>query len=355
MQLAKEMASRFGHSRDEYIFLASNQPPELTPSEVGIDLRVADFEWKDPYTPDAIREPLASHYGVEPEQVMSIVGGSSFANFLACSLILSEGREVIVETPVYDALPGVAEAFECTVKFLPRRPEDGYDVVPDGLERLASPDTALVMLTNPHNPAGTELSEERTEELGRWSEDTGIPILMDEVYLDHVPGRMAAAAYGEGLIHTGSITKVYGFGSWRLGWLIASAEFVRKCERFYDLMGVSVPPFLNWLGERLLPRLDAMREEVRGLYDDRRDLVDRTLRKLGLFWVRPEHCPFGFVRLPEGTDDTEFCGRLLEERKVLLVPGAFFRQPGWVRIGWTVPLDQLRKGLLALSDEISGA
>jgi aspartate/methionine/tyrosine aminotransferase len=178
---------------------------------------------------------------------------------------------------------------------------------------------------------------------------------MDEVYLDHVPGRKAAAAYGDGLIHTGSITKVYGFGSWRLGWLIANPEFVRKCERFYDLMGVSVPPFLNWLGERLLPRLDAMREEVRGLYDERRDLVDRTLRKLDLYWVCPEHCPFGFVRLPDGTDDMEFCKRLMEERKVLLAPGSFFRQPGWVRIGWTVPLDQVRKGLLALSEAVRRA
>lgn len=350
MQFAKEMASRYGKSRDEYIFLASNQPPERHPSEIGIDLGDADFEWKDPYTPESLREPLARHYGVLPEQVMTIVGGSSFANFLVCSLILSEGGEVIVETPVYDALTGVAEVFGCVVRFLERNPEDRYDVRPESLDRLAGPETSLVMLTNPHNPTGVELGEDRTIELGEWSCRTGIPILLDEVYLDHVPGRKAAAAYGSTLIHTGSITKVYGFGSWRFGWLIADADLVYSCERFYDLMGVSVPPFLNWLGGKLLPRLDEMRGEIRGLYDERRDLVDRTLKELQLFWVKPEYCPFGFVRLPEGTDDMEFCTRLLETHKVLLAPGSFFAKPGWVRLGWTVTMDQLEKGLLAFSD-----
>ncbi|MBN1433276.1 pyridoxal phosphate-dependent aminotransferase [Candidatus Fermentibacterales bacterium] len=353
MQLAKQLAHSYGHLRQDYVFMASNQPAEPSPEELGIELEKADLTWKDPYTPPEVREALSSHYGVRPDQVMSVVGGSSFGNFLYCSLVLGEGGHVVVETPVYDALPGVAEAMGCSIDLLERRADAGFDIDIDRLDALARNDTALVMLTNPHNPSGVELSEERTIELGEWSARRGIPVLLDEVYLDHVPDRKAAAAYGTGLVHTGSLTKVYGIGTWRFGWIIADEKTVMRCERFYDLMGVSMPTIVDWLARGVLRELPAMRRRIYRSYDERKAMVADSVTRMGLSWVEPRYCPFGLLRLPEGVDDVEYCRMLRDDHHVLLAPGSFFRAPGSVRVGWTVTPEQLRTGLDAIESTLS--
>ena len=51
---------------------------------------------------------------------MAVPGGSSCANFLLAALLLRPGDKVIVETPVCDALPGVAELYDCAVDYVTR-------------------------------------------------------------------------------------------------------------------------------------------------------------------------------------------------------------------------------------------
>jgi aspartate/methionine/tyrosine aminotransferase len=349
MQFAKKLEHRLAGAPGPIVNMAGNQPAAPSLQELAIDLGTADLRWKAPYTPPDIKSKLAEHYGVSPDMVMAVPGGSSFANFLLAALVLRPGDEVIVETPVYDALPGVAELYGCVVRYVTRAWESNYDVEMDALRSLVTFGTRLILLTNPHNPSGIELSDDRMRDLADFSAETGIPILVDEVYLDHVPDRPAAAAYGPGLIHTGSITKVYGLGTWRFGWLIAESDIVRRAERVYDLMGVSQPTVVTWFAQQLLPRLGAMRAKIRKLYDNRNAMVDRFVRENSLFWVRPRYCPFGFIRLPEGMEGGALASRLLEDRGLAVAPGHFFYSPGWLRLGWTEPEETVARGLEILA------
>lgn len=333
-----------------YISLSANQPPEPSLTDLGIDLTQADFSWPSPYTPATIKNALAQHYGVQPSQVMTVVGGSSFANFLAASFLVNPGDEVIVEDPVYDALTGVAEILGAKVVFYPRHHETQYDIDPAGLARLITSRTKLIFLTHPHNPSGTALPEQRLRDLGVLSEETGVPVLIDEVYLDHVPQRKAAPFYGSRLIHTGSLTKVYGIASWRFGWIIADPDFVRRCEYFHDLLCVSPPPPINWLAAQLLPNLGRLRTDVWGAYRRGAEQVDAFVEDCGLWWVKPAHCPFGFIRLPAGMDDRRLSHWLRTEHKVLVAAGHFFNRSGWIRVGWFPSEDQVARGLAALRE-----
>ncbi len=332
-----------------YIRLCANQPPAPTLDELGINPLEVDFNLTTPYTSETVKRTLAAHYCVDPDAVMAVPGGSSFANFLAAALFIQPGTEVIVETPVYDALPGCAELLGATVRFLSRDPHHKYGINLDELSRLKTGRTSLVMLTNPHNPSGIALDSETLKNLADFSHRHRTPVLVDEVYLDHVPHSKPASAYGEGLIHTSSVTKVYGIASWRFGWLIATNEIREQCERLYDLMGVLSPGPVNGLAEKLLPRLSQLRSSIQGKYIEGAEMVDRFVKKHSLWWRKPEHCPFGFIKLPDGVDDRALFNELKEKHKVIVACGSSFRSPGWIRINWILPREALEKGLAAIA------
>jgi aspartate/methionine/tyrosine aminotransferase len=52
------------------------------------------------------------------------------------------------------------------------------------------------------------------------------------------------------------------------------------------------------------------------------------------------------VEVPDGFDGGEaFCRRLVAEESVVLAPGEAFDRPGWFRIGYGLPREELAEGL----------
>jgi len=54
----------------------------------------------------------------------------------------------------------------------------------------------------------------------------------------------------------------------------------------------------------------------------------------------------GFVTVPDGFDGgREFCRTVVEEASVVLAPGGLFGFPGYFRIGFGLPTEELTEGL----------
>ena len=70
----------------------------------------------------------------------------------------------------------------------------------------------------------------------------GVPVLVDEVYRDFLgpDAGPVAARYGEDMITTGSLTKVYGLGGLRLGWILARPLWIERMRRAAENPRVSM-------------------------------------------------------------------------------------------------------------------
>ena len=78
-------------------------------------------------------------------------------------------------------------------------------------------------------------------------------------------------------------------------------------------------------------------------YKTNRDLLYNSLTEYGYECVKPDGAFYLFVKIL-GNDEEEFCRRA-SDRGLLLVPGAGFASPGYVRIAYCVSTDTIRRSL----------
>jgi aspartate/methionine/tyrosine aminotransferase len=291
-------------------------------------------------------DAIARRYGVAREMVAT-APGTSGANFLVFVALVRPGDDVLVERPGYDPLMGAAAALGARVTRFDRRFEDGYRLDPDAVRRALTPRTRLVVVTNLHNPSGVLAADEDLDEIGRIAARVGALVLVDEVYLDSVPGpRPPAGARSPVFVTTNSLTKSYGLSGLRCGWVIASADVAERVRRARDIVDGSGAFPAEHLSVLAFEHLDRLAARARGILDPNRRLALEFLASRPEFdVVAPAGGTVVFPRLRGADDATAFVDRLVRDFDTGLVPGSFFQSPAHVRIAFGGRREVLEEGL----------
>ncbi|PSQ41512.1 aminotransferase [Halobacteriales archaeon QS_9_68_42] len=268
--------------------------------------------------------------------------GTQEANFLAF-LAAVESHAVVV-TPTYGSLTAVPRAVgEVTEVPL----ADGWRLDPEAVTEALRPDTDLVVVNNPNNPTGRYHDEERMRAVYEACADNDTYLLCDEVYrlLADEP-QPPVAGLGRYGISTAGVSKSFGLAGLRFGWLCAPEPVAEVAERWKDYTTISPPKFGQHVARQALDRREELLAENRALAADHRAVVAEFLAEHGLRWSDPDCGVNAFVEVPDGFDGGEaFCRQVVEEESVVLAPGEAFDRPGWFRIGYGLPREELEAGL----------
>jgi aspartate/methionine/tyrosine aminotransferase len=298
-------------------------------------------------------ERIGARYGVSPESVV-MAHGTTGANFVLFAAILSPGDHVVIEHPAYDPLAGAARFLGADVGFFERRPEERYRVDVDRVARALTARTNLVIVTNLYNPVGVRLSSEELSDLAALAEEREIHILVDEVYLEWFidSGVPAAATLSPWFISTSSLTKAYGLGALRSGWVLAQPELAARIRDVMTLFDNNMPHPVERLTAQAFDKLSELVDPWRARVANARALVGAWVASdTRLSWVEPSGGTVGFVRI-EGRDVDQLVEQLRTKSDTLVVPGSFFGAPEYVRIGLGLDPDRLREGLSRISDAL---
>src|SRR5215213_10839008 len=103
-------------------------------------------------------QSIATRYRVAPEEVVT-TAGTTFAYHLAMAALIKPGDEILFEYPTYEPMLTLARYLGADVKRFSRRFEDQFQVLPEDLERLVTPKTRLIIITNLHNPSGVLIGD----------------------------------------------------------------------------------------------------------------------------------------------------------------------------------------------------
>ncbi len=325
-------------------------------SLLGEDLSLAQLLGTDPgaYATPLLSAAVASTYGVEESQVV-LTGGTSEANFLVLASLLEPGEGVMVETPAYEPLVRVVEALGGHVLPLYRRPESGFSIDFNSLEKGLRAGARAVLVTHLHNPSGVPLAEAELHRMVEMARTHGATVVVDEVYREFIPGETypVAATLGESVVTTGSLTKVYGLGMLRMGWILAPAPLARRCHEVRDHLEVVLPSPTVALSLRAFSSLDRLRQRSLGVAATGRSVMEEFVAGHPQWeFSHPAGGLCGVLRLPRGLDDHAVSQRMRKEHGVAVVPGSFFGLPGWLRVGWGEEEGRLRKGLETLEGVI---
>lgn len=102
----------------------------------------------------------------------------------------SPGDEIIIQPPVYPPFFGAVNDHGRKLVFNPLvDTEQGFRIDFEGLRKVITPKTRMLILSNPHNPVGRVWTLEELTELAEICHDRRIVILSDEIHSDLVlPG-----------------------------------------------------------------------------------------------------------------------------------------------------------------------
>lgn len=338
---------QWAKSRERFAYAIGRSSIRPCPPEL-LALRPEDIAINGPNAHgwDPLREELAARYGVAVDQIVLAVG-TSMANHLACAALLSPGDEVLVEQPAYEPLWRLPEYLGARVKRFRRSDTPSFDLDLDRVRAALSPQTRMLILSDPHNPSGRRAPAEVLDGLAALAEERDLHVLIDEVYLEFayspVKDRIAARRSPR-MVSTCSLTKAYGLDGLRAGWIVAEAELASRIRALNDLFGIIMPHPSERMARRALQRIDLLRADVDGLLQrNRRHVLDFVASREELQWCPPDVGPVGFVRL---RGDVDALVDLLErEYDSTLPPGRFFDTPDHFRIGFGMLTEPLIAGL----------
>lgn len=307
----------------------------------------------------ALEERLARLFGVPSERVIVTPGAS--AAMLIVALACFRGGRVVAESPSYEPLRALPELVGAELALVRRRLDWGWRLDPDEAARVlaAGRRPAHLFVTNPHNPSGELAGAEDVRAWAAAAERAGGLLVSCEVYGEYLPNarRVHAFDLAPNAISIGSLTKAYGLGGLRIGWLVLGEGLAGERARLVDMAYLSyVDPPTPSLRAALvaLEHLPRLLQPLRRIEHESRPPWEDWLRTaMGVSATVPE---FGIIAFPriEGVEDTRALARYLQlEHQVDTVPGEFFGAPGYLRVACGVPEATLREGLARLSRGIA--
>ncbi len=215
----------------------------------------------------------------------------------------------------------------------------------------------MIVLTNLHNPSSVLAPESALRAVGDLARSVSAHVLVDEVYLDAVYTDTPKSSFhlGPEFIVTTSLTKVYGLGGLRCGWILAQPDLARSMWRLKDLFAPTPVHPAELLSVIALENLDRIRERGRKIVEADRAMLAEFLAEQTL--LSAPHTDFGttaVLRLANGDVET-FLEKLRIEQETLAVPGRFFDLPNHFRIGMGVNSEMFREGLRRIGQDFKNS
>jgi aspartate/methionine/tyrosine aminotransferase len=295
----------------------------------------------------ALREAVAGLYpDCGPENVL-LTTGSAEANFLSVLATAENAAPFVAVLPNYMQVWGLARSWAKGVP-LPLREDQGWQLDPEEVKSVVAPDTTAIALSHPNNPTGIPLSEGSRRTLLDAAEDTGAWILSDEVYRGvEREGAETPTFWREGdrVVVTSGLSKAYGLPGLRLGWACGPSELIERLWALHDYTTIAVNKLADLLGRRVLgPWRKKLLHRARSILRENFPVLESFVEETGMSWVPTRAGAIAFLRYPRATPSLALAKRA-REAGVLVVPGAHFREEGYLRLGYGMEKAVLKEGL----------
>jgi len=298
-----------------------------------------------PHVRERLAEEVSKEQGVDvPADCLIITCGAAGALNSVFRAVLEPGDEVLTPAPFFVEYGFYAENHSATLKPVPSKPMT-FELDIAGIDAAINDKTRVVLINSPNNPTGVVYSREELEGLAAILEkhnekrDRPIFILSDEPYrflsFDgvEVPSLLDIYKY---TIVCSSFSKNLSLAGGRVGYALINPAIDGK-ETLIGavVMANRILGFVNApaLAQKLLGKALGTTVDV-GIYDARRKAMAEVLDNAGFKYSMPKGAFYFFPEAPGG-DDVKFCA-VLQEEKILAVPGTGFGCPGYFRLAFCV-------------------
>lgn len=321
-----------------------------------------------------LREAIATRYqrtagvAVDPARVV-ITPGTKLAVHVLLQTVLQAGDEVLIPTPNWFGFHQLmARAVGATLKLLPLDPADAYALHPAAIVAALTPQTKLLILTNPSNPTGRVYTLPELEAVLKAVQAArpDIWILSDEIYDGITFGQQGTPAPtvlalpdpgGRHVVING-FSKSVAMAGWRVGYLVTPPALAPVVTKYLLDIVSSVSPLNQLAVAAATDAFEAITHKLLATLIPARDLILCELERLGIAALPTQGAYYAFADLrpwqPQGYTDpaaasAALIDRLRDSHELLLIDGATCGAPGFARITFATTETELREGLSRLA------
>ncbi len=303
----------------------------------------------------AVSDHLKHRYQVDyfAQSEIVITVGVSEALYLVFTAILNPEDEVIIPTPCFVSYqPEVILAGGVPVE-VPTCAKDGFVPRIEQIEAAITPKTKAIFIGSPSNPTGAVYDRKFLMQLADLAEKHDLIVVSDEIYDRLVYGTEhvcfpSLPNMQKRTILLGGFSKAYAMTGWRIGYIAGPEMFINGIVRVHQYSIMSAPTISQYAALAALMVGEPYVQEMLKEYDRRRHLIVAGLNLIGLKTVEPKGAFYAFPDVRStGLNDEEFCGRLLKEEHVAVVPGNSFgfAGVGYARVSYATSYERLEQAL----------
>lgn len=320
----------------------------------------------------AISEKLKRENGIDykPNEII-VSSGAKHSIFNAIQSIVDEGDEVIIPAPYYVSYPEMVALANGKSVILNTTEENGFKITTKQLSDAVTPKTKLLILCNPSNPSGSAYTQKELEELAPIFEEGNFYILSDEIYEKIIYDDfkfISVASLSEKIKHK-TITinghsKSYSMTGWRIGYAAGPIEVINAMNKIQSHSTSNASSVSQAAALEALNGSQDSVEYSRKEFEKRRNFLYEQLTSIngitcykpqGAFYLFPNVSSFfgKETKLKRIENSFDLSLYLLNEAKVVVVPGSAFGSEGYLRLSYSTSMENLIEGARRIKDALS--
>ena len=281
---------------------------------------------------EAIERKLAAENGIRlgVDQRIVVTAGANMGFVNAVLAITDPGDEVILNLPYYFNHEMAINIADCKAVCVPT--DESYQLRPEAIERAITDRTRAVVTISPNNPTGAVYPEETLRRVNEICARHGVYHVSDEAYeyFTYDGARHFSPGSIEGssahTISLFSLSKAYGFASWRIGWMVIPERLFEPIRKIQDTILICPPVVSQWAAVGAMQAGRAYCEDKLRETREIRRLVLGKLREIDDLATVPraDGAFYLLLRVHGNMAPMQLAQRLIEEHKVAVIPGMTF-------------------------------
>ncbi len=303
-----------------------------------------------------ISKYLSTRFNVDfPPSRTVITVGASEAIDNALRAVINEGDEVLIPDPSYVSYTPCVNLLGGKAVSVPCCEESSFKLTPQNLKSVITKKSKVLIFPYPNNPTGAIMTKEDIEAIIPVILENDLLVIADEIYAELTYGKkhVSIASFKEmqdRVVLISGFSKAFAMTGWRVGYACAPQEIFNAMLKIHQYGIICAPIFSQYASLEGLSRgekdgyadINAMKAE----YDKRRKFMHKTFNDMGLSCFEPEGAFYIFPCVKSlGLDGEEFATKLLEKKKVAVVPGNAFGEFGkyYIRCSYAYSMADLLK------------
>ena len=348
---------------DDVISLGVGEPDFVTPWHIREtcihSLEQGETAYTSNYGILELREEICKMYmkrhGVayDPATEVLVTTGGSEGIDIAIRSIVNPGDEVIIIQPSFVAyVPSVIFAGGIPVP-VSTKMENNFKLTPEELKAAITDRTKAIIMNYPNNPTGATMEKSDLEAIADVIVENNLMVISDEIYECLTYGGKhtcfsALEGMKERTILLNGFSKSHAMTGFRIGYALAAPEIINSMMLIHQY-AMMCAPVTGQIGaiEALKHGESEMMKMVRE-YDRRRNLIASGLNRIGLECFEPKGAFYAFPSIQSaGLTSAEFAEQLLNDQRVVTIPGDSFGEAGtgFIRCAYAASREDIHRAL----------